>query len=653
MSWESNDFPQRTRSKIYRGDKVQIKGLQQFSMSRHWLWLLGLFLAVIALYSRTLSVPWYFDDFSAIVNNSSLRDPGAKIAGFFTPRGPVDLTFALNFQLHGLKVAGYHLVNIAIHLANGFLFFLLLGRIFRENRLQQYAATMIFLLHPIQTQTVNYTVQRYTLAAAFCGLLSLLLIARWSEKREMPDRPTASGATYLAALFFGALAVMCKQNMATLALIVPLFCYYFAARQWSKREFFLYLVLPFTVVPVWEGLRQFVYPLLTGASLGELTGVLPSPEYPYVSPLLYFATQWKVLLIYLRLCILPYGQALDYGFPVATTLFTPLNMAALAGLGAFAGVAIMVRNSYPQISFGIAWFFIFLLVESTFIPLDPLFEHRLYLPLAGLAIIAADLMGKLPGRRAAGITLALIAITLGILTWNRNELWLSPAALLVDNAKKRPDNARIYAGAANALAETGDAEGGRRLLQHGFQRGLRHVAMYLSLINILISEGDFPGAILIGEEGLHHYPGSADILYTIGLAEDLRGNHARAEEHFRRAIELYPEREQGYNNFGTSMYKQGRWEEAAAAFRKALEINPLYPFAHLNLGNVLHKMNRPAEAAEEFRLAYQLGGDARALESLVTLKAEAGDRGSVESLLNELESIDPARGAALRQQMMR
>jgi protein O-mannosyl-transferase len=632
---------------------VQTEGLQQFNWSRHRWWLLGLFLAVMVLYSRTLSVPWYFDDFSAIVNNSSLRDTGAKLAGFFTPRGPVDVTFALNFQLHGLQVAGYHLVNIAIHLANAFLFFLLLGRIFRENRLQQYAATMIFLLHPIQTQTVNYIVQRYTLAAAFCGLLSLFLIVRWGERRDVSCRTPASVATYLAALFFGALAVMCKQNMAPLALIVPLFCYYFVARQWSKKELFLYLVLPFAVMPVWEGVRQFVYPLVTGASLGELTGVLPSPDYPTVSPLLYFATQWKVVLIYLRLFVLPYGQALDYGYPVTTSVITILNMAALAGLSAFVGVAVMVRNSFPRISFGIAWFFIFLLVESTFIPLDPLFEHRLYLPLAGLAIIAADVLGKLPGKKAAGTTIALIAMTLGILTWNRNELWLSPADLLVDNVKKRPDNARIYAGAANALAETGDTREGRRLLLQGFQRGLRHVAMYLSLINILITEGDLPDAVLIGEEGLHFYPESADILYKTGLAEDLRGNHTMAEDHFRRAIELYPEREQGYSNYGTSMYTQRRWEEAAAAFRKALEINPLYPIAHLNLGSVLHILNRPVEAAEEFRLAYQLGGDVRALESLVAIKAEAGDWGSAESLLKELESIDPARGAALRQQMVR
>lgn len=632
---------------------MQNERLQQFNWRHHWWWFLGLSLAVMVLYSQTLSVPWYFDDFPVIVKNSSLRDPVAKLTDFFAPRGPVDVTFALNFQLHGLKVAGYHLVNIAIHLANGFLLFLLLGRIFRENRFQQYAATMIFLLHPIQTQAVNYIVQRYTLAAAFCALLSLLLIVRWSEMRDAPCRTSASVAIYMAALFFGAIAVMCKQNMATLALVVPLYCYYFVAHRWSKKELFLYLVLPFTVMPAWEGMRQFVYPLVTGTSLGEITGVSSSPASPPVSPLLYFATQWKVLLIYLRLCVLPYGQALDYGYPAATTVFTILNMACLAGLGAIVSAAVIVRKSYPRVSFGVAWFFIFLLVESTFIPLDPLFEHRLYLSLAGLAIIAADLLSKLPGKKVAGMAVAVVAMVLGLLTWNRNELWLSPASLLVDNANKRPNNARIYAGAANALVEIGDVRGGRLLLQKGFQRGLGHEAMYISLINILITESNLPAAVLIGEEGLQYYPESADILYSTGLAEDLRGNHARAEGLFRRAIELYPDREQSYSNYGTSMYEQGRWEEAAAAFRKALEINPLYPFAHLNLGRVLYKQKRPVEAEEEFRLAYQLGGDVRILEALVVIKAEIGDWGTAEKLLDELRIIDPAKEAALRRQIKR
>jgi len=631
---------------------MQLDRLQQFSRVRHWWWLPGLFLAVMVIYSQTLSVPWYFDDFPVIVNNDSLQDLKANFADFFAPRGPVDATFALNFQLHGLQVPGYHLVNIVIHLANGLLLYLLLGRIFRENRLQQFAATMIFLLHPVQTQAVNYIVQRYTLAAAFCGLLSLLLIVKWAEGRDVASRNPASAAIYyLAALFFGALAVLCKQNMATLVLVIPLFCYYFVARPWSRKELILYLVLPFTVMPVWEGMRQLVFPLMTGGTLGELTGVLPSPDYTPASPLHYFVTQWQVVLIYLRLCVLPYGQTLDYSYPAATAVFTILNLACLTGLGAIVSTAVMLRKSFPRVSFGIAWFFIFLLVESSLIPLDPLFEHRLYLPLAGLAIVAADLLGRLPGKKTAEMAVVLIAILFGIITWNRNQLWRSPAALMVDNVQKRPDNARMYAGAANALAETGDIQGGRKLLQQGFQRGLRHEAMYLIMINILVREGNLAEADKICAEALIAYPEEANLLYSAGQIEDLQGDYAKAEKHFNRAIELYPEEEQGYSNYGASMYRQGRWEEAITAYRKALEIDPFYPIAHLNLGSVLHKLNRQVEAENEFKLAYQYGGDVRALEAIIGIRAEAGDRGTVEKLLKKLENIDPARGAALRRQM--
>jgi tetratricopeptide (TPR) repeat protein len=175
--------------------------------------------------------------------------------------------------------------------------------------------------------------------------------------------------------------------------------------------------------------------------------------------------------------------------------------------------------------------------------------------------------------------------------------------------------------------------------------------MYISLINLLIVEGNFPQAVLVGEEGLALFPKAENILYLIGMAEDLRGNHTRAEQHFRRAIDMSPDSEQGYNNLGTSLDKQRRWEEAAAAYRKAVQINPLYAIGHYNLGIALYNLKRPAEAVEELSVAYRLGGGADALYSLTALQAELGDRASAEKSLQALEEIDDARAKILRKEL--
>ena len=145
-------------------------------------WHYGLAAALVCLtaaviYSNTFQAPFVFDDQHTIQENAKIRD----LRNFYTPdvlRSPrplVEFTFALNYHFGKLRVFGYHLVNLLIHVANGILVFflslLLLRKLAEPDRqtacLAALFAAMVFIAHPLQTQAVTYTAQRYTSMAAF------------------------------------------------------------------------------------------------------------------------------------------------------------------------------------------------------------------------------------------------------------------------------------------------------------------------------------------------------------------------------------------------------------------------------------------------------------------------------------------------------
>src|SRR5437763_1578475 len=135
----------------------------------------GLVLSGVLLFAASISHPFHFDD-ALITNDSNVTNP-SRWAHFLTPlhlRQFAFFTFYLNHLAGGLNPAGYHAVNVAIHIANAVLLFVLFSR-FVEQWLAAGAA-VVFLVHPIQTEAVLYVYQRSILLACFFSLLALLAL---------------------------------------------------------------------------------------------------------------------------------------------------------------------------------------------------------------------------------------------------------------------------------------------------------------------------------------------------------------------------------------------------------------------------------------------------------------------------------------------
>ncbi|HVP10937.1 MAG TPA: hypothetical protein VMV94_07075, partial [Phycisphaerae bacterium] len=343
-----------------------------------------------------------FDDFDAIAMNSSIRSL-RPVGAVLTPpaqspmagRPLVNLTFAINYALGGSDLWGYHAVNLAIHLAAGLLLWGVLTRIWRvivANDPKDQAATgaraddgaawlafvaaLIWIVHPLQTESVTYIVQR---AEALLGLFYLLTL--YCTIRGIQTKGRAAAAWFVAAVAGCGLGMATKENMATAPLVVFVVDWAFFSKSVGevfRRRWGLYAGLSGTLL-ILAGLTA---PGPRSDSAGFHVAGMTAWSYATSQPL--------VILYYLWLTICPYPLCLDYSWPVVQAwpaIVLPALLLAAAGLASL--WALRGRSALGVLG---VCFFVVLAPTSSFVPLKDLaFEHRMYLPLAALIVLGVAL----------------------------------------------------------------------------------------------------------------------------------------------------------------------------------------------------------------------------------------------------------------------
>ncbi len=370
----------------------------------HHLIAVGLIAGVALLaYSNTFHAPFHFDDRPQITLNPNIQirvftldrlvqlvthtyKETIRVFSFFT--------IAVNYYFGGFDVFGYHLVNFVIHVASGiFLYWFLLLTFNLPSLKERYGAisykvalfsSLIFISHPIQTQSVTYIVQRMTSMAGMFYLLSLILYVK--------GRLTTG---LLRTLYFGGmvlsylLGVFSKENVAILPLFIALYEFYFFQKlDLSPRGKNILLVLIGIVVVV--GAFGFIF---WGRRYIDLTIV--GYQYRTFTMSERVLTQFRVVLYYVTLLIYPHPSRLnlDYDFPISKTILDPattlISILIIAGI---VGYSIWVARKKPVLSFFVLWYFGNLVIESSIFPLEMVYEHRLYLPAVGPFVLFSLMM---------------------------------------------------------------------------------------------------------------------------------------------------------------------------------------------------------------------------------------------------------------------
>ncbi|MDB4444103.1 tetratricopeptide repeat protein [bacterium] len=647
----------------------------------------SLAILVVLLYANTLQSPFTFDDRPNIQDNPHIRLTeltleGIADAGFQSPssnRPFPNITFALNYYFHRYNVSGYHVLNILIHFATGLFLYLLLKTTLSipslRSRYESYKwlpflTVLIWLVHPIQIQSVTYIVQRMNSMATMFFVLSLLFYA----KARMAEKTGIKRFLFAGSLLSGILSVGSKEIAATLPFFIFLYEWYFfrdLSWTWLRQHLLPFaglLMLLFIFALIYMG----THPLEKIDMLYKGYDFTPSQRV---------LTELRVVVFYISLLIWPHPSRLnlDHSFSLSHSLTDPITtLLSLAFIAGLLGLSIFIAKRERLLSFCILWFLGNLVIESSVIGLEIIYEHRLYLPSMLAIMMAVILARRLVKWKWMRVCLLCASVTVfSFWTYERNRVWgdgetlwrdcvvkspekarprynlgvvigrqgrieeaikqyreairIEPAhekannnlgnALVrlgrkdeaVDNfnkaLRKNPDYADAHNNLANVLGDLGRPKEAMRHYSEVLRINPDHAEARYNLGNFLLGLGRFNEAVSHFSDALRIRPDLADAHYSLGNALAQLEKLKEAVNHYKAAIRINPDHVEAHNNLGSTLISQGKIEEGMGHFREALRIKPVYSRAHLNIGNTLLLQGKSERALKHFSVALRLTPD--------------------------------------------
>lgn len=566
--------------------------------------------ACLLAYCRTFSAPFVYDDDEVITGNHSIRHlwplrhvlfPAGLTGTTVSGRPMVNLTLALNYVVSGLQPWSYHAFNLLIHVGSG----LLLAGIIRRTLLRpalggRFAATAtalafstaaLWLLHPLQTESVTYVAQRAESLMGFFFLATLFAYIKSIESRT-PVR-------WLAwSVVFCALGMATKEVMVAAPLLVLLYDRAFVAG--SGRKALCARPRYYTALAAtWLVLAALVFGTNgRGDSAGFAAGV---------SPWHYALTQCGALVHYLRLALWPQPLVFDYGDRVVQRLAEVWPQAV--AVGALLGGTAIVLWRRPAWAAGFlgACFFAILAPSSSIVPVatQTMAEHRMYLPLAAVIVGLALILHRIMGRHAASLLAGVAALAAGA-TFARNEDYQSRRQLWADTAGQRPENPRAHNNLAIELVAAGEHDRAVAELREALRLRPAYTDARNNLANELLRRGALADAIEQYEQVLQAQPGFVLALDNLGFAYLQAGRMGDAQRCYERALLLDAGDASAHSNLGYIFRQRGDPAEALRHYAVAAQLQPSEVDAQRNLGDTLMALRQAPAAAKAYADAIRL-----------------------------------------------
>jgi Tfp pilus assembly protein PilF len=547
---------------------------------------LGVFALLLIAYSNHFRNGFHFDDTHAIVDNPAVRDV-RNIPRYFRDattfsvlppnqsfRPVLQSTLAIDYRVAGgyrpltfqiSTFVWFTLLVVLIYL----LFVAVVDKVSRDrhaNRSAALLASALFALHPLCAETVNYVIQRGEILSTVGVVGMVTLYARAPAWRRF--------GLYLLPLVFGALA---KPPALIAPAILVVYGALFDAGQPSISA---------TTFSRWvSGFKSAMPSIVVVIGLGVWIQAMTPPTYVSgaAAPIRYWLTQPFVIVRYVGLVLAPIDLSADNDWTTVAGVADPRVAYGVLFVTALVWLAIRAsrRDDTRPIAFGV-WWFLLTIVPTSVTPLAEVAnDHRVFLPLVGVAFAAAWTFHLVwqragdPRTRAAGaaaVVLVLVACTAGV--YARNEVWRTEESLWYDVTVKSPTN-------------------GRGLMNYGLAR---------------MERGDYTTAIAYFQRALVYSPSYSLAHINLAIAYGGVGRPADAEREFNEGVTLAPMDSRSRYYYGRWLRSVGRTPEAIVELGHATRLNPADPLAQQELHLALRdQTGGPDQLLSLSLAAYQSG----------------------------------------------
>ncbi|MFC1894355.1 tetratricopeptide repeat protein [Candidatus Dependentiae bacterium] len=566
-------------------------------------------------YYPSLKYPFQFDDLANITKKFSIRHDNPLARWLTNSRWMGDWLNRLNYKIGGFDPFYYRTFNLIIHILAGISVFYLIHALCRciknkpflynNSLLIAFTTSALFLLHPVQTQTISYVIQARLegLATLFVLTTLMLFVKAFTSKNNFAKIILIPTSFIVAFLSCGTKEIV----VVTPFLLLLVDWFFISQEQWNsfKKRIYVhatFFILFFTVFFHYMHFNFFTRAISLNMSTANNRGnILTKAAYDVITPLHYLISEFKVILHYLLVFVWPFNMSVEYDWKLAENFFSVDSLFPFLILAAIISYCtyLLFKKKNSFITFGLFWFFVTVAPRTSIIPSPELIcDYKTYLASIGwLFLIALALVyiiqfsiekikaipSYINNQTYKLAIISVLAVFIGLTTLNRNTVWKSPVNFWDDIVKKAPLKARGHNNLGVALSETGNVD-----------NAIKHYKIAISLDK--------------------YY---ADPLSNISVAYSMKGEIEKAISALKGAINIFPNYPEAYNNLGTLFLKKKNYEEAEKMLRVAIDIRPYYGKAFYNLGRLFLEKKEEEKAWTYFEKATK--GDLDVTEGFYTL----------------------------------
>jgi len=570
------------------------------------------------IYVNSLSNQFVYDDDFTIVNNYFVKTWSNfpllfqkdyfKYSGELSYRPVVTLSYFVDYSLWKLNPFGFHLTNTLLHTFNVILLFFLFTQLY-SNRLAAFAGTLLFLCHPVITETVNAISYREDLLASVFFIAAFLLYVKINKKY--------TALTYCSSLVCYLLALFSKEIAVTLPVLI--FLYDIILNKKCDIKHKIFRIYPgYILIMIFYIVMRFA--IFHNPAESHVS-------YPNNSVITNILTMTKVVSSYCKLFFFPIRLCADYVIPHSTSL---TDASFIISLLLFTSVIVITYKLYFYsriLFFPVVWFFVTLLPVLNIVPIENIMAERyLYLPLPGICMLIGGFLTqhckafpcvkeqyKPASRWIVPVILIPVCITLSLLTVRRNFLWVNQDILWTHTARNFPNSFKAHNNLGNIYRNAGKLD-----------ESILELKYALKLCNDYI-----------------------DAHNNLGVSYRKKGMLDEADAEYQKALQLNPHYPYAHNNLGVLYAKTNRLEPAIEEFRHAISNKPDYADAHNNLGATYIRTGHYREAIQECSGAIKFNSshiDAYYNLSIAYFNDKQSDKAL--AIANRVLSLDPHHSGA-------